>query len=89
VAKSIGPAASPAQPGGFRRLWRTLKELFHEAVGAIFAVLALAWLNALLRSYNRDTAHWLIATAAGVVALFLFLAISSFRKAKKVKQGAN
>ena len=76
------PVAQP--PGGFRQLWRTLKQLFHEAVGAVFAVLALAWLNGILRAWTRDTAHWMIALAAGVVALFVFFAFTSFRRARKL-----
>jgi len=46
--------------GGFRRLWRVLRQLFHEAIGALFAVLALGWLNAALRAWNarrRPLAH--------------------------------
>jgi predicted lysophospholipase L1 biosynthesis ABC-type transport system permease subunit len=60
-----------------------LKQLFHEAIGAIFAVLALAWLNAILRAWTRDTAPWLIALAASVVVLFVFFAVTSFRRARK------
>jgi hypothetical protein len=78
--------ASPAGPdqGGFRRLWRALKQLFHEMIGATFAVLALAWLNAVLRAWTRDVAHWLIALAASVAVLFVFFAVTSFRKARKL-----
>jgi hypothetical protein len=71
-------------PRGFRRLWRTLKQLFHEAVGTVFAVLALAWLNGILRAWSRDAAHWMIALAAGVVVLFVFFAFTSFRRARKL-----
>jgi hypothetical protein len=70
--------------GGFYRLWRVLKQLFHEMVGATFAVLALAWLNAILRAWTRDVAHWLIALAASVAALFVFFAVTSFGKARKL-----
>lgn len=77
------PARSP-QPTGFQRIWRVLRQLFYEVTGAIFAVLAFAWINAAFRSWTRDVAHWLIATAAGVAALFVFFAITSFRKARKL-----
>jgi hypothetical protein len=53
-------------------------------VGATFAVLALAWLNAILRAWTRDVAHWLIALAASVAALFVFFAVTSFGKARKL-----
>ena len=81
MATSTRVADAPRS--GFGRLWRALKQLFHEAIGAVFTVLALAWLNAILRAWNRDVAHWMIALAAGVVALFIFFAITSFRRARK------
>jgi hypothetical protein len=83
VATSVRTAEVPQQQG-FGRLWRVLKQLFHEVVGAAFAVLALAWLNALLRAWTRDVAYWLIVLPAGVAALFVFFAATSFRKARKL-----
>jgi len=81
VATSTRVADVPRS--SFGRLWRALKQLFHEAIGALFAVLALAWLNAILRAWNRDAVPWMIALAAGVVALFIFFAVTSFRRARK------
>jgi hypothetical protein len=70
--------------GGFRRLWRALRQLFHEIVGAAFAVLALGWLNTALRAWTRDAARWLIALPVGVALLFVFFAVTSFRKARRL-----
>jgi len=53
-------ATAPQQQGGFRRFWRTLRQIFHEVTAAVFAVLALAWLNAALRAWeprHRALAH--------------------------------
>jgi hypothetical protein len=61
-----------------------LNQLFHEVTGAIFAVLALGWLNAALRAWTRDVAHLLIGIAVAVGLLFAFFAITSFRKARKL-----
>jgi hypothetical protein len=84
VATSVSTAQSPSQQG-FRRLWRTLKQLFYEVTGALFAILAFAWLNATFRAWTtRDVAHWLMAMPLSVAALFLFFAISSFRKARNL-----
>jgi hypothetical protein len=77
------PAAAPPQ-GGFQRFWRALRQLFLEAVGATFAVLGIAWLNAALRSWTRDAAHWLIVTAVAVAILFFFFAVTSFRRARRL-----
>jgi multisubunit Na+/H+ antiporter MnhB subunit len=78
------PTAAPRPQGGFRRLWRALRQLFHEATGAVFAVLALSWLNSALRAWTRDVALWLIVLAVAVALLFLFFAVTSFRKARKL-----
>jgi hypothetical protein len=78
-------AASASRPqGGFRRLWRVLRQLFHEVVGALFAVLALGWLNAALRAWTRDASRWLVALALSVAALLVFFAVTSFRYARKL-----
>ena len=82
---STAASAAPAtQQSSFQRFWRTLKQLFHELVGAMFAVLALAWLNAVFRSWTRDAAHWLLVVALIVAALFAFFSVTSFRRARKV-----
>jgi hypothetical protein len=75
-----------AQPqGGFRRLWRVLKQLFYEVTGAMFAVLAFAWLNTTFRAWTMtDAARWLLAIPACLAALFAFFAVSSFRRARKL-----
>jgi len=49
-----------------------------------YAVLALAWLNAAFRAWTRDTAHWLIAVAVVVALLFLFFAVTQYRKSRKL-----
>jgi hypothetical protein len=71
-----------AEPRGFRRLWRVLKQLFYEVAGAMFAILAFGWLNIAFRAWTRDVAHWLIAASIGVALLFVFFAVSSFRRAR-------
>jgi hypothetical protein len=72
------------EPRGFGRLWRTIKQLFHEVIGAMFAVLAFAWLNSAFRAWTRDVAHWLIAIAIAVAALFVLFAVSSFRRSRQL-----
>jgi hypothetical protein len=84
MSMAASAATAPQQQGGFRRVWRALKQLFHEVTGAVFAVLALAWLNAALRAWTRDVARWLIGLAVAVALLFLFFAVTSFRKAWKL-----
>ncbi len=53
-------------------------------IGAVFAVLALAWLNAALRAWTRDVAYWLIGLAVCVAALFAFFSATSFLRARRL-----
>jgi len=84
MSTAANAAAAREQQGGFRRFWRALRQLFHELIAGVFAVLALAWLNAALRAWTRDTALWLIAIAVAVALLFLFFAVTSFRTSRKL-----
>lgn len=81
------PSSAATVPGelrGFRRLWRTVKQIFHEVVGAMFAVLALGWLNSAFRAWGRDVAHWLIVLAVAVAGIFVVFAVSSFRRSRQL-----
>jgi hypothetical protein len=77
-------ALLPSEPRGFRRLWRTVKQIFHEVIGAMFAVLAFGWLNSAFRAWTRDVAYWLIAMAVAVAGLFVLFAVSSFRRSRQL-----
>ncbi len=78
-------AAGASRPQrGFRRLWRVLRQLFHEVVGAVFAILAVGWLNAAFRAWTRDASRWLVALAVFVAALLVFFAVTSFRYSRKL-----
>jgi hypothetical protein len=83
---ATSPTVTSAPPqSAWARLKRTLKVLFYEVAGAVFAVLALAWLNLTIRGYlTRDAAKWFLAIPLSVAALFIFFAVSSFLRAKKL-----
>ncbi len=84
MSTAASAATAPQPQGGFRRFWRALRQLFHELIAAVFAVLALGWLNAALRAWTRDAARWLVGVAVAVALVFAFFAVTSFRKARKV-----
>ena len=73
------------QRRGFRRFWLALKQLFHEVIGAIFAVLALFWVQNALRAWSRDGARWLIGAAALLSLVMAIFSYTSFRTAKRVQ----
>jgi hypothetical protein len=78
-------STQPAAKGGFARFWRTLKQLFHEVVAGIFAVLALAWLQSAIRAWTQDVAHWLVFAAFGVAVLLAVFAWTSFRRSRQIR----
>jgi hypothetical protein len=50
----------------------------------MFGIMAFAWLNSALRAWTRDVAHWLIGVSVAVALLFVFFAVSSFRRARSL-----
>ena len=80
------PGSLPRAPElrGFRRLIRTVKQIFHEVTGAMFGILAFAWFNLAFRAWTRDVAHWLIFVSIVVALVFLAFAVTSFRRARKL-----
>ena len=80
------PGSFPRVPEsrGFRRLIRTIKQIFYEVAGAMFAILAFAWFNLAFRAWSRDVAHWLIGASMVVAMLFVFFSFSSFRRARQL-----
>ena len=77
---------APVPPGakGFRRLLRVVKQVFHEVIGAAFALLAFGWLNSAFRAWTRDVAHWLVGVSIVVGLLFVAFSVSSFRRARQL-----
>jgi hypothetical protein len=80
----VSDASTKAQ-GGFARFWRTLRQLFHELVGGIFAVLAFAWVQAAIRAWTQDVSHWLVAAACGVAVLLAAFSWTSFLRARQIR----
>ena len=74
----------PGRLAGFARLWRTVKQIFHEVVGAMFAVLAFGWLSSAVRAWTRDVAHWLILIPVAVAGVFVLFSVSSFRRSRQL-----
>jgi hypothetical protein len=85
AATNAAPAA-PGQRSGFGRFWLALRQLFHELVGAVFAVLALAWVQSAIGAWTRDGARWLVATAFVVAAVMAVFSFTSFRCARRVQR---
>jgi hypothetical protein len=85
MSEIVVPGAQPAAKRGFARFWRTLKQLFHEAVAGVFAVLALAWLQSAIRAWTQDVARWLVFAAFGVAVVLGVFSWTSFRRSRQIR----
>jgi len=66
-------------------LWRAARHVFHETVGALFLILALAWMNAALRYWRRHSPNWELTTSVGVALVMVIFGFVSFRAARRVR----
>jgi hypothetical protein len=77
-------AAARAGTGFFRRLVRASKQVFHEVTGAAFAILALGWCSASLRSWQHGVPLWQVGLGLSVAALMAAFSVVSFLAARHV-----
>jgi hypothetical protein len=77
---------TPTRRSGFARFWLALRQLMHELVGAVFAVLAVAWVQSAVRAWTRDGARWLVASAFFVAAVMAVFSWTSFRRARQLQR---
>jgi hypothetical protein len=70
--------------GFFGRLWRALRQLFHEVTGAMFAVLAVVTLLSALRAWQHGVARWIVAVPIAYALLMIYFSFTSFRNARRV-----
>jgi hypothetical protein len=78
------PSRQLAPKGFFGRLWRALRQLFHEMTGTMFALLALVTLSSAFRAWQHGVDHWIIAIPIAYALLMLYFSITSFRSARRV-----
>jgi len=78
-------ALPPPQARGFKRLWRTLRQLFHEVIGALFGLFALLWAQNAFRAWTKDIPRWVSVLSLAFAVLMAVFAWTSFRRAKQVR----
>jgi hypothetical protein len=72
-----------------RALWRVVRQLFHEALGAIFAVFAMYGVVAAWRQWKAHPVVWLIAFAIAYTILMAAFSVAAFRRARRIGQLEN
>lgn len=73
-----------APKGFFGRLWRALRQLFHETTGAMFAILALVTLSSAFRAWQNGAARWIVALPIAYALMMIYFSVTSFRNARRV-----
>jgi hypothetical protein len=68
-----------------RIFWRLTRQLFHEATGAFFIVFSAWAAFAAWKQWKHRPAVWLLAFAIVYAILMAFYAVSSFRRARRVR----
>lgn len=62
-----------------------MRQLFHEAVGAIFAVFAFYGGLAAWRAWKTHSIRWLIAFAIGYAVMMAAFSFVAFRRARRIQ----
>jgi hypothetical protein len=78
------PSRELAPKGFFGRLWRALRQLFHEMTGTMFALLALVTLSSAFRAWQHGISRWIIAVPIAYALLMIYFSVTSFRSARRV-----
>jgi hypothetical protein len=68
-----------------RALWRVVRQVFHEATGAMFAIFAIYGGMAVWRQYKSRPILWLMFFAAAYAITMATFAYFAFRRARKVR----
>jgi hypothetical protein len=77
--------SSARSRGFFATVWRVVRQIFHESIGALFLILALFWILAALRQWKQGGETWAWGALAGFALIFAGFGWSSFRAARRVR----
>lgn len=69
----------------FRVLWRAGRQLFHEATGTLFFLIAVSAIESSWRAWHRGAGQLLIAVGAAYAILMVLFGVLSFRDARRVR----
>jgi glycerol uptake facilitator-like aquaporin len=72
-----------------RALWRVTRQLFHEAMGTIFAVFAIYGILAAWRQWKAHPVVWLIAFSIAYTLTMAAFSVGAFRRARRIGQLEN
>jgi len=68
-----------------RVVWRAARQLFHEMMGALFALFAALGGVTAWREWQKGSARWILAVAVLFTLAMAFFALTSFLRARRVR----
>jgi len=68
-----------------RVVWRVTRQVFHEAIGTLFAIFAIYGGVAGWRQWKYRPASWLVGFAVVYAVLMAGFAFFAFRRARRVR----
>jgi glycerol uptake facilitator-like aquaporin len=69
----------------WRAIWRVTRQIFHEAMGTLFAVFALYGVMAVYRQWHTRPVRWVVAFAILYAVMMAVWAFAAFRRARRVR----
>jgi glycerol uptake facilitator-like aquaporin len=85
MAASLIPALWNSLRVTSRALWRVTRQIFHEAMGTLFAVFALYGALAVWRQWHSRPVLWVMAFAIVYALMMAAWAYAAFRRARRVR----
>jgi hypothetical protein len=79
-----GSSRQLAPKGFFGRLWRAMRQLFHEMTGTMFALFALITLSSAFRAWQHGVERRIVAVPVVYALLMIYFSVTSFRNARRV-----
>lgn len=67
-----------------RVFWRVTRQVFHEAMGAFFAIFAVYGVMAAWRQWKTHPVIWVIAFAVAYTLAMAAFSVASFRRARRI-----
>jgi hypothetical protein len=71
--------------GSVRVLWRASRQLFHEATGTLFFLIAVSAIQSSWRAWHHRAGQMVIAVGAAYAVLMILFGVLSFRDARRVR----
>jgi glycerol uptake facilitator-like aquaporin len=85
MSANLLPALWSSAAVTLRALWRVTRQIFHEAMGTLFAVFAAYGVLVAWRQWQHRPVWWLLSFAIAYAVMMAAFAFISFRRARRIR----